>query len=168
LKQWSAEDWRELANGLLASGIEPVWSAGRGEEELVRASDPAGVFRSFAGRLDLAQVWQLLAGSDLLICPDTGIAHLGRIAGVPTVTLFGPGSPILCGAGQFWRESPYRAVWVDPFACRDQHLLFKREVSWVRRCARTSTQCAAPRCLEAVSLTAVRGAITELGISLSS
>ena len=73
----------------------------------------------------------------LLVAPDTGIAHLGRIVGVPTVALFGPGSALICGAGEFWRDAPYRAVTVDPFPCRDQRVLFKRDIAWVRRCGRS-------------------------------
>ena len=76
---------------------------------------PARRFASFAGRLDLPQLWRLFANARLLVAPDTGVAHLARVAGAPTVALFGPGSAVVTGAGDFWRNSPYRAVTVDPF-----------------------------------------------------
>ena len=98
--------------------------------------DPHRRFASFAGSLDLAQLWRLLAHARLLVAPDTGVAHLARVVGVPTVALFGPGSAVITGAGEFWRNAPYRAVTVDPFPCRDQSILFRREIEWVRRCAR--------------------------------
>ena len=123
------------------------------------ACDPESSHRSYAGTLDLAQLWQLLAGSALLVAPDTGIAHLGRITGTPTVALFGPGSSLICGPGDFWRDARYRAVTVDPFPCRDQRVLFKREIEWVRRCGRSVAQCAAPRCMEAVGVDDVEAAI---------
>ena len=63
------------------------------------------------------------------------------LSGAPTIALFGPGSAIITGAGDFWRNAPYRAVTVDPFPCRDQRVLFRREIEWVRRCARTPAQC---------------------------
>ena len=91
-----------------------------------------------------------------------GVAHLGRVVGVPTVTLFGPGSAILCGAGDFWRDVPYRAVTVDPFPCRDQPLLFKREIAWVRRCGRSVAECPQHLCMPAIGVDAVRNAVTEL------
>ena len=97
-------------------------------------------------------MWHLLAHAGVLVAPDTGIAHLGRVVGVPTVALFGPGSAQLCGAGEFWRDAPYRAVTVDPFPCRDQRTLFKREIAWVRRCQRTLAECAAPRCMHAIGV----------------
>ncbi|MBS0325309.1 MAG: glycosyltransferase family 9 protein [Proteobacteria bacterium] len=162
LKRWGAERWAALAAELAARGVAPVWSAGRGEEGLVAAIGGSERFASFAGRLDLAQLWRLLAGARLLIAPDTGVAHLGRIVGVPTVALFGPGSALLCGAGAFWRDAPYRAVTVEPFACRDQPFLFKRRIAWVRRCARTPVQCPQHLCMPALGVADVLHAIESL------
>ena len=164
LKLWSADRWAALASWLEARGIAPIWSAGRGEEDIIAACDPSRRYTSFAGRLDLSQLWHLFAHAQLLVAPDTGVAHLGRVSGVPTVALFGPGSAVVTGAGDFWRNSPYRAVTVDPFPCRDQHVLFRREIEWVRRCARSPAQCPEPRCMQAISLDAVIAAAFELGI----
>ncbi|MCX7961217.1 MAG: glycosyltransferase family 9 protein [Burkholderiales bacterium] len=162
LKRWLPENWRTLAAALRADGFEIVWSAGAGEEEAVAAADPAREHPSYAGRLDLAQLWHLVKRASLLVSPDTGIAHLGRIVGTPTVALFGPGSALLCGAGEFWRNAPFRAVTVEPFPCRDQRSLFKREIAWVRRCARTLAQCSAPRCMHAIGVEQVWEAVRAL------
>jgi ADP-heptose:LPS heptosyltransferase len=164
LKLWPADRWAALADWLVAQGITPVWSAGRGEEEIIDVCDPERRFVSFAGRMDLPQLWHLFANARLVVAPDTGAAHLARVAGAPTVALFGPGSAIVTGAGDFWRNSPYRAVTVDPFPCRDQRVLFRREIEWVRRCARTPAQCPEPLCMQAISLDAVIAAAKELGI----
>jgi hypothetical protein len=85
--------------------------------------------------------------------------------GSPTITIFGPGSATLTGTGDFWRNAPYRAVTVDPFPCRDQRQLFKREVAWVRRCARTLAECPHPRCMDAVGVDDVWVAIEDLGVT---
>ncbi len=162
LKQWDAQRTAALARWLASQGIAPVWSGGPGEEAIVRAIDPEGRHASFAGRLDLAQLWHLVAGAELLVAPDTGIAHLGRVTGTPTVALFGPGSALLCGAGEFWRASPYRAVTVDPFPCRDQTVLFRRDIAWVRRCGRSTRECPHPRCMDAIELDDVTGAARSL------
>lgn len=162
LKQWGAEKWLALADFLETRGYQAVWSGGRGEEKLVAALDPAGHRRSYAAQLDLAQLWHLLKNARLLVCPDTGVAHLGRLTGTPTVALFGPGSASIYGAGDFWRDSPYVAVTVDPFPCRDQHRLFKREIPWVQRCGRDSRECVTPRCMQAISLDMVRDAAQHL------
>lgn len=166
LKRWDPARWAALAARFAAQGVEPVWSAGRGEEELVRACDSAARHRSFAGALSLPQLWQLLANASVLVCPDTGVGHLGRVVGVPTVVLFGPGSATITGAGAFWRNMPYRAVTIEPFPCRDQRVLFKREIDWVRRCARTLAECPHPRCMDAIGVDTVATAIAALGVGL--
>ncbi|MGE5027458.1 MAG: glycosyltransferase family 9 protein, partial [Betaproteobacteria bacterium] len=162
LKAWPAADWRALAEAVAQRGLNVVWSGGRGEERLVAEIDPAGRHPSYAARLDLAQLWQLLAGANLLVCPDTGIAHLGRLAGTPTVTLFGPGSATICGAGDFWRDAPYRAVTVADFPCRNQNILFRRAIPWVRRCGRSPRECAAPACMQAITPDSVLEAVASL------
>jgi len=162
LKQWRPERWRALADALAARGLAPVWSAGPGEDAVVQACDPQGTYASLAGKLDLAQLWHALADAALLVAPDTGVAHLGRVVGVRTVALFGPGSAQICGAGDFWRDMPYRAVTVDPFPCRDQTILFKRDIAWVRRCGRSVAQCPEHRCMPAITLDAVLRAVNAL------
>jgi ADP-heptose:LPS heptosyltransferase len=163
LKRWEPDKWRGLAAWLAARGVAPVWSAGHGEEAIVRGCDPDAEHRSYAGALSLPQLWRLLADAALLVAPDTGVAHLGRVVSVPTVALFGPGSALISGAGEFWRDAPFRAVTVDPFPCRDQQILFKREIAWVRRCGRSVAECPRPRCMEAIDLARACAAIVELG-----
>ena len=166
LKRWRADRWHALAAWLESRGIEAVWSSGRGEEAIVRECDPTARWRSYAGVLSLPQVWRLLAGAALLVAPDTGIAHLGRVVGTPTVTLFGAGSATISGAGSFWKDAPFRAVTIDPFPCRDQRVLFKREIEWVRRCGRSIAECPHPRCMDAIEIDRVIAAIADLGIRL--
>ena len=162
LKHWPPERWRLLAEALAADGFTPVWSAGRGEEGLVARADPEQRWPSLAGRLDLAQLWHLLAQARLLVCPDTGIAHLARLTQTPSLTLFGPGSAVICGPGRFWQHAPGLCLTQDPFPCRDQTLLFRRDIAWVRRCGRGARECAAPRCMDALGLEAVLVAARHL------
>ncbi|MCK9202647.1 MAG: glycosyltransferase family 9 protein [Gallionella sp.] len=163
LKLWSAERWRLLADLMKKRGMHVVWSGGPGEESLVAEIDPQQNHYSMAGQLDLAQLWKLLQNASLLVCPDTSVAHLGRLTGTPTVALFGPGSPIICGAGNYWRDSSFRAVTDAAFPCRDRQTLFGRHIHWLRRCGRTPDQCATPgACMSAIPLDSVRNAIDEL------
>lgn len=162
LKHWLPERWRGLAARLVDRGLGIAWSAGPGEEGLVPECDPDKRHASYAGRLSLPQLWQLFAGASLLVSPDTGVAHLGRVTLTPTVTLFGPGSDVICANGDFWRGAPWRAVTVDPFECRDQQVLFRRRVEWVRRCGRSTAECAEPRCMHAIALEAVVAAVESL------
>jgi ADP-heptose:LPS heptosyltransferase len=161
LRHWNRDRWLALAEMLAANGVQPVWSGGPGEEAEVEAIDPRRRFTSYAGVIDLAQLWHLIAGARVLVCPDTGVSHLGRLTGAPVVTLYGPGSPLLFGPGDFWRNAPGRQVAVDPFPCRDQRTLFKREIAWVRRCQRSLRECAAPRCMHAIGIETVAQAALD-------
>jgi len=150
LKLWAPERWRELAARIAALGLGIVWSGGSGERHIVQSIDAQGRHASYAGLLDLPQMWHLIAGARLLVCPDTGIAHLGRLVDTPTVALFGPGSATLGGKGRFWRDSPYVALIEEPFPCRNQHVLFKREIGWVQRCGRSTRECSHGKCMDAL------------------
>jgi len=164
LKLWPAERWRALAQSLEAKGIRVVWSVGPNETAILDEIDTSRA--RIAGTLSLAQLWHVLANARLLVCPDTGIAHLGRIVGVPTITLFGPGSAAICGPGEFFAAMPGRIVNVDPFPCRNQAIQFFREVPWAWRCERLfgdgPEQCPRAQCMEAIAATTVIAAATNL------
>ena len=161
-KLWPSERWIEVRDWAEARGYQVVLSAGRGEEGLLAPVDPEGSRSALAARLDLAQLWDLLRYAAFLVCPDTGVAHLARLVGVPTVTRYGPGSPISTGPGLFWRESPFRAVWDPDVACRDQDRLFERRLTWLRQCWRSVAECGNPVCIRRVGVRDVISAIEEL------
>jgi ADP-heptose:LPS heptosyltransferase len=170
LKQWPSSRWRDLGTRLAGHGYGVVLSAGPGEADLLDAIDPERVWPRHEGTLSLPQLWHLLAGAALVVCPDTGIAHLARLTGVPTVALFGPGSALLSGGGLFWHASPYSAVTIADFPCRDQRITMKRDVAWIRRCERfpgtAPGQCPEARCMLALTGDLVwRAAAHRLGVA---
>jgi ADP-heptose:LPS heptosyltransferase len=168
LKCWEPQNWRNLAARLSSAGIQPVFLAGPGEDAILDAVARQRNDMRYPGNLDLSQVWHLLRAAQILIAPDTGIAHLGRAAGVRTVALYGPGSALISGPGQFWREIPFRAVTMPNFPCRDQRFIFYRPIDWARTCTRSVAECAAPRCMESISVDAVwRSASELLGSAIS-
>lgn len=162
LKHWEDAKWMQLAERLAASGLGIIWSAGPQGDAFLGRIDAAGRFPALGHRLDLAQLWHLVRDAALIVCPDTSVMHIGRLTGTPTVALFGPSSASLFGPGEFLDGTPYRAVTVEDFPCRDQHRLFKREISWIRRCQRTTAECPAPRCMHAIAVDPVAQAALEL------
>lgn len=174
LKRWQPARWRALADALIERGLAVVWSAGPREEDVVREIGVRDGEMDLAGRLDLPQLWRLLADARLLVAPDSGVAHLGRIVGVPTAALFGPGSRVVHGPGEFWRDAPVASVTADDFPCRDQRTLYRREIAWVRRCGRRFDAGAEPAgrsdpgacgralCMEAIGVEAVVSAADGL------
>ncbi|HEX3731953.1 MAG TPA: glycosyltransferase family 9 protein, partial [Mycobacteriales bacterium] len=66
--------------------------------------------RVLAGRTGLAELAALVAGSRLVVCADTGIAHLSYAYRTPSVVLFGP------VPADWWgppRNGPHIALSVD-------------------------------------------------------
>ncbi len=163
LRLWSSSRWKEIADWLHAQGYGIVWSGGPREERLVEDCDPVADYPSLAGQLDLCQLWDLLANAALIVSPDTGVAHLAKACGTPSVTLFGPGSAEIYGPGEFWKNHPYRFVSIPDFPCRDGRMLFERTfVSWVRHCAKPQSECPSARCMHALTTDMVRSAISAL------
>ena len=162
LKQWEDAKWLALAEWLAVRGVTVVWSAGRDGKHIIDRIDPAGRYDALGCRLDLAQLWHLVKRAALLVSVDTSVGHIGKLTATPTLVLFGPGSASLHGAGDFWRNNPWRAATVPDFPCRDRQVLFKREIPWARRCDRGTGECAAPRCMQAIELDAVRAQVDQL------
>lgn len=162
LRHWPPDRWAAVARWLSAADVAVALSCGPGEEPLLTAIDPGRAHTHFPGTLSLSQLWQLVQQARLLIVPDTGISHLARLTGTPSITLYGPGSATLFGPGRFWREIPHRAVIEDPFPCRDQQTVFKRVVPWARRCQRNTNECLLPRCMLANPVDRVVQAVREL------
>lgn len=137
-KFWPAEHWQALARGLQEQGLVVVLSGGRGEEALTRAVDSKGQLQSFAGTLDLAQLFALVRNAAVLVAPDTGVAHLGKVTGTPTVALFGRGPTAVYARGRFWARMPFRAAVLDELPARPQATLFRRPFAWLPTASTTA------------------------------
>jgi ADP-heptose:LPS heptosyltransferase len=163
IKFWKKDSWHQLADYLTTRHFSVVWGGGPGEPALIHKMDPEGKFQSFAGKLSLKEYWALIHSASLLICPDTGIAHLGRQTGTPTISLYGPGSEVLCGQSWFWEEMPFFTISKD-IACRDQTRLFKREIGWGAKCSRSLSECPPVRCMDLITPEDVINMIEKTGV----
>ena len=152
LKFWPAQSWQALINHLKQKGFEVFISVGPGEEYLIKEADPYSKCQPIPGTYSLLEMWALIEHAKLLISVDTGIAHLAKLSRTPIVTLFGPGSPVSHGVGNFWKLYPHMDITVSSFPCRDQKILFRRKVSWAMRCGRGVDECRTPgACMEAIT-----------------
>lgn len=113
-KDWPAERWARVADALASDfGFAVVLAGGPGAREQTIA-------REIAQRTSAQPLWALgdsirrltwiLAGSRLVLAPDTGPVHVSRAFGVPVIGLYGHTNP--------WRVGPWRAyhdLWVDRY-----------------------------------------------------
>lgn len=130
-RRWPPERFAEVA-----AELDDVVVTGNAEEVplAVRVAELAGLppERMLAGRTGLADLVDLVSRARLVICGDTGVAHLATAFCVPSVVLFGPVSPALWGPPPGWRHV---ALWAgrngDPHGLRPDPGLLKIEVSEV-------------------------------------
>lgn len=132
-RQWPPERYGAVAR-LLAQGGHRVLVTGSAAERplatrvAARAGLPSAQVR--AGRTSLDSLADLVANARLVLCGDTGVAHLATAYGTPSVVLFGPVSPALWGPPQRPR---HRALWAgrtgDSFAARPDPGLLEIEVA---------------------------------------
>jgi ADP-heptose:LPS heptosyltransferase len=114
-RRWPPERYAEVVRTLERAG-EHVVVTGSGAE-LDLAESVGG--QVLAGALGLTELATLIAHAKLLICGDTGVAHLATAYGTPSVVLFGPVSPALWGPPA---RREHRVLWSgrtgDTFADR--------------------------------------------------
>jgi len=162
LKLWPKTSWQNLIEALVQKGLKIILSAGPGEEYLARELDPQQKYIHVAGKYSLEDMWALIKDAKLLVSVDTGIAHIAKFTNTPLVTLFGPGSPVCHGAGNFWEKSPHIDVTKNGFICRDQNILFRRKIDWVKRCGRQKGECKTPgACMEIITSQEVIASISK-------
>ncbi|POA97386.1 heptosyltransferase [Chromobacterium sinusclupearum] len=163
---WPAASWRQVADEVRCQGATVVWSCGPGEQYLLDEVGPQENELTMAGNLSLPQLRAVLASALACVCPDTGIAHLAKVAGCPLIMLFGPGSEILFGASRFFAGQACLGVGPALFPCRNQRSVHYREVDWALRCFRQAGDavgcCAMPQCMDAILAAEVRAALINV------
>ncbi|MFH5821529.1 glycosyltransferase family 9 protein [Georgenia sp. AZ-5] len=105
-RRWPAARWSSLARRLAGAGHRVVVTGSAGERDLCaavvagardeRAAGGAGV-TCLAGALDLPALAEVVGRARLLVCGDTGVAHVATALGTPSVVLFGPTPPAWWG-----------------------------------------------------------------------
>ena len=162
LKFWPAKSWQRLIQKLRHKGFEIFISVGPGEEYLIKEADPGNTCQHIPGTYSLSEMWSLINRAKLLISVDTGIAHLAKLSNTPIVTLFGPGSHVSHGAGNFWKFSHHADITKSDFHCRNQPVLFRRKIDWLKRCGRNISQCKTPgACMDIITPEQVMKVIGE-------
>lgn len=129
-RRWPAQRWRRVVAGLLERGHRPLVSAGPGERELARhvlGDLPAQLWEG-----DLTELCLLVGQARLVLCADTGVAHLASAYRTPSVVIFGPVPPSRWGPPA---DGPHIALGgrrgSDPFADRPAPALLAVSVAEV-------------------------------------
>jgi ADP-heptose:LPS heptosyltransferase len=95
-RRWPAERWAAVARAEREAGHRVVVTGSSSERllaEIVAGAAGLPADAVLAGRTDLLELAAVVAGAGLVLCGDTGVAHLATAFGVPSVLLFGPTPP---------------------------------------------------------------------------
>lgn len=101
-RNWLPERWLALINTLQAKGYRVVLTGSANEQEIALAAElQSGADKSvvnLVGQTSLKQLAAVLADVEVLVCPDTGPAHLACAMGTKVIGLFADVSPDLTAA----------------------------------------------------------------------
>jgi ADP-heptose:LPS heptosyltransferase len=124
-RRWPVRRYAEVARAL---GPDVVVTGSEAEAKLVEAVAqglPTRIGGSLGGLLDV------VARARLVVCGDTGVAHVATAYGTPSVVLFGPVAPAWWGP----RSGPHKTLWHgrngDTFADRPDPGLLRISVGEV-------------------------------------
>ena len=155
-RAWHAERFRDLAAGLVReTGARILLLGGPGEGDLLRriaSGIPADRVLVPPGDLSIKTVGALLERCRLFVGSDSGPMHVAAALGVPTVAIFGPGSPARTAP----RALPGRLVVIGrDYPCSPCRQDFFRECP--------PAPSGKPFCLEEIDVEEVERAALDLG-----
>lgn len=134
-RRWPEDRFGQVARQLAAEGARVVLTGSGAEAATVeRVRRAAGLPRNaVAGRTDLRELAALVAHARLVVCGDTGVAHLASAYATPSVVLFGPTPPHRWGPPV---DGPHQVVWHgtgpgDPHGSRTDPALLRTTVDEV-------------------------------------
>ncbi|QIS13079.1 glycosyltransferase family 9 protein [Nocardia arthritidis] len=99
-RRWPADRFAAVIRHLLVLGREVVVTGDEFERDLalhIAARAGLSVSRVLAGEQNLTELAATVAEAALVVCGDTGVAHLATAFGTRTVQLFGPTPPRWAG-----------------------------------------------------------------------
>jgi len=112
---WPVDRYAAVAAAVRAAGHPVLVTGSAAEVRLARAVAAAADLPEdavVAGRTDLAALAGMVAHARLVVCGDTGVAHLATAYGTPSVVLFGPMTPARWGPPP--GRSRHVALWRGP------------------------------------------------------
>lgn len=109
-RRWPEDRYAAVARHLSRTGAPVVLTGSAAEADAVeRVRRIAGLPPdAVAGRTDLADLAALVAHAQLVVCGDTGTAHLASAYVAPSVVLFGPTPPSRWGPPA---NGPHTVLW---------------------------------------------------------
>lgn len=143
-RRWTLSSWADLAGHLRALGFNIRWCGGTTSQHALQTLALEG--EEVLQPPDLLLYLDEIQQSSLLVCPDTGIAHLAKLTTTPTIVIYGQGNPALHGNGLYWSSAKTLDLFRPNIRCRDKNTVMGYQLEWLTRCDKTPQECANPFC----------------------
>jgi len=143
-KMWGKERYAELADRLISEkGFKVVFFDDPARPEILREVLRLMENKPFrVNEKKLSRVIKMIAGLDVFVGNDSGLAHIAAGLAVPSVTIIGPDEPKI----------------FHPYKKRDKHFIVSCEMD-CKPCWKDS--CAQPLCLEKIKVSEVLNAVKK-------
>lgn len=89
-KMWTKEGFRDLAKSLSRRGFQVVMVGAPSERELCESIAREAGVESLAGKTSIPELIDVFRTGKVLVSNDSGAMHSAAVAGLPTVSIFGP------------------------------------------------------------------------------
>lgn len=101
-RRWPPERYAVVGDWLIENcGFSIVLTGSKAEKELcdsiIKHAKHKKDFINLAGKITLKYLPAIVKMAKLVICPDTGIAHIAALMETPLIAIYGPNSPKLYG-----------------------------------------------------------------------
>ena len=130
-KHWPEQYWLELADQLTARGYTILLPWGN-ELEYKRALNIQEQCQQqdviVLDKMNLNQLAEKIAASDIIIAVDTGLAHLAAALDKPTIALYGPTSPGLTGT--YGNNQIHLQSSISCTPCFKKHCPYSKEANY--------------------------------------
>ncbi len=153
IRRWPLERYVELAERLLAEPEALVVLIGaasdRGSAAAIRGRIASPALIDLTGQTSVRELVTLFTFATALVTNDSGPAHFATFTTIPTVTLFGPETPVLYGPLGPRQRNLHAGLACSPCVSAFNH---------------RHSACDRARCLEEISVDQVIAALHELGV----
>lgn len=92
-KAWPDDKYISLIKSLKDAGVRAVIMGTSAENDLCARVAMAAAVPDLAGRVETAELPELLSAAAAVVGNDSAPGHLASLVGVPSITIFGPTSP---------------------------------------------------------------------------
>jgi len=119
-------------------------------------------YEDLRGRTSLSKLIEIMATSDAVIGVDTGVTHLSKMIGTPTLVFLGQSQSILYGEDDHFSRSVH--ISIEDLNCRTKKTIHKVELDWVNTCSAKECPINAntPPCLDIFHLNKLKGPIDRI------